>query len=110
MFSREYACLLRERLDELVVNLLRAPRQHAVLVHELAVRSFFTASSHVARQLRKRMRPVGIHVDEVPRRFLRLPARRAPQVRIDRVLDDGHAVFLEERSNLRRQQRNGAIE
>ena len=49
-----------------------------------------------------------VEIDEVMRRLF-LEARAAPQIRIDRSLDDERTPAFEERSDLRRQERNGAI-
>ena len=46
----------------------------------------------------------------MPRPFLRVEPDIAPQVRVDRVLDNGDAILFEERSNLRRKQGDGSVE
>ena len=62
--------LLRERLDQLEVELLRAPGQEAVLGHELAAVAR-DGLVEVARQRREGRRAVGVHVEEVSRRLFR---------------------------------------
>jgi hypothetical protein len=68
------------------VDLCSPPGQQPVLLHE-RLAPLLDGLVVVVRQVLERERPVGIHVEEVPRRFL-LPAGRAPEIRIDRVLDD----------------------
>ena len=96
--------VLAERLHELVVDLRRPPGQQSVLLHHvLAV--LLDGRLVVSRQIREGIRPVAVHVQEVARRLFEEP-RVAPQVRVDRVLDDHGAVLLEERPKLRGQQLN----
>ena len=60
-----------------------------------------------ARQIFKRVRTVRVNVQEVPRRLVGEPCK-APQIGIDRVLDDELAIGLEECTNLRRKLIDGA--
>jgi len=57
---------LRERLDQLHVHLLRAPRQQPVFVDELPPEPLHSLVE-VARQLPERRGAVRVHVDEVAR-------------------------------------------
>ena len=106
MFSREYGALLGERLDELRVHLLGAPGQRPVLRDEFGAVPLDRLVV-APREILERIGAVGVHVDEVPRALLG-PSDRAPEVRVDAVLDDRRLELVEERTNLRGQQRNGA--
>jgi hypothetical protein len=86
--------LLGERLDELLVDLLGPPGKRAVFRDELEPVPLHRRIV-VVRQLLEWRGAVGVHVDEVSRRLVDEP-RGAPQIGINRMLDDRRRVLLEE--------------
>ncbi len=98
---------LLEGLEQSVVDVRRAPRQLPVHPH-LLLAVHADGFVVVTRQRVEGIAPVGIEVEEVTRRFV-VEADVSPQVGIDGVLDEHHAVRLEERAQFRRQQRDGVF-
>ena len=72
--------------------------------------NFSTAASYSRGNAVERIRTEGfvVDVEKVIRRLV-LPSDVAPQIRIDRALDDEGAPLLEERLQLGRQQRDHPI-
>ena len=89
--------------DQIAVRLAHAPGQPALLDGVGALTG--EVLLFLARDLGKRERAEGVHVEEVVRPFAGL-ARAPPQVRVDRMLDDVGRVAFEQRPQRGGQQRN----
>jgi hypothetical protein len=101
------ALLQFEVAPELPVDLTGTPRQRAVALHELDAVALDGAVV-LARQRAKRRPAVRVEIHEMTRRLF-APAGVAPEIGIDRTLDDEGAMLLEKRSNGIGQQVDGAI-
>ena len=83
---------LPERLGEIAMDIHGSPRKRAVPIHEFET-VLLDRFVQVARDVLERVGPVSVKVEVVAGSFLG-PARRAPQVGIDAVLDDRHGARL----------------
>ena len=99
--------VILESADEVAVHLCPSPRQCSAIVYGAATKHL-ERPVQLTQHVREGRRTVGVEIEVVVRRLL-LEPRGNPQIRVDRTLDEGLAVTFEERSQLRRQQRNGAI-